>query len=104
MNFMKKVLLFAVVIVCLIFIVVIISSSSNNNVYIEIPGATTISSIYVIKEYDGKVAVFKYDSSSPVQILDCKINSLPPDAAEALATGIVVSGEYELQKIIEAYD
>ncbi len=59
---------------------------------------------YIVKNFNGYVAVYEYGNDLPVQILDCKINSLPPDAAEALVTGIEVSSEDELQKIIEAYD
>lgn len=59
---------------------------------------------YIVREFEGNVAVFKTGSDLPFQVLDCKIKNLPPDAAEALATGIEVSGEDELQKIIEAYD
>lgn len=60
--------------------------------------------MYLIKEYEGNVAIFKNGSDLPSQVLDCKIKNLPPDAKEALATGIKVSTDDELQKYIEVYD
>ena len=64
----------------------------------------TDTQIYIVKEFEGNVAVFRYGNDTPVQILDCIIKDLPPDAVKALATGIEVNSINELQKIIEAYD
>ena len=99
---MKKVLFMAILICCTVFIIETINSA-NNAIKSE-TYSSTINNIYVIKEYKGSVAVFSGSSDLPVQVLDCKIKNLPPDAAEALATGIKVFGEDELQKYIEAYD
>ena len=65
---------------------------------------TSEPQIYIVKEFNGRVAVFQSENDSPVQILDCIIKDLPPDAVKALATGIEVNSINELQKIIEAYD
>lgn len=64
----------------------------------------TSSQIYIVKEFEGKIAVFQQGEELPIQILDCIIKDLPPDAVQALTTGIEAKGINELQRIIEAYD
>ena len=100
---MKKVLFFTIFICC-ISLIIESSDNSENNEFKTDSYSSSINSDYVIKEYNGCVAIFSVNGDSPIEVLDCKIKNLPPDAAQALVTGIKVSGEDELQKIIEAYD
>lgn len=97
---MNKKLLFLLITICIFSLPACTLKNKSNT---EADNLTS-SQIYIVKEYEGKVAVFQYGSNSPVRILDCTIKYLPPDAAEALATGIEVNSIEELQKIIEAYD
>ena len=59
---------------------------------------------YMVKEYDGMVAVFRGGSNLPDEILDCPLDSLPPEEIQRVKEGIPVSSEQELQKLIEAFD
>jgi len=101
---MKKVLFYSIITVSLSCLLFITLNKSEKKVNTEETASLTASDVYIIKAYDGKVAVFSDGVNSPIQVLDCKINSLPPDAVEALATGIKVTGTDELQRAIEAYD
>lgn len=66
--------------------------------------SVTVSYKYTVKDYNGKVAVFSYGSSYPIEILDCPLNSLPADEAARLFEGINITDESQLQTLIEAYD
>ncbi len=59
---------------------------------------------YVIKDYNGRVAVFQNGSDRPEEILDCPLDSLPQEEALRVRNGIPVSDEAQLQRLIEAYD
>ena len=95
----KKILL----LVSAISIILLSSIYLNSNQKID-SDLITDTQIYIVNEFEGNVAVFRYGNDTPVQILDCIIKDLPPDAVKALATGIEVNSINELQKIIEAYD
>ena len=58
---------------------------------------------YVLKEYGGKLAVFPYGSTTPSQVLDVYLRTLPSYDRDALASGIEVRDEQELQKLLEDY-
>jgi len=60
--------------------------------------------VYVVKDYNGMVAVFRTGSNLPDEVLDCPLDSLPPEEVQRLKEGIPVSNEQELQKLIEAFD
>lgn len=92
--------------ICLLIIICIISlpGCTNKSKSKTEKNYITSSQVYIVREFEGKVAVFKQGDNLPLQILDCIIKDLPPDAVEALTTGIEVSNINELQKIIEAYD
>lgn len=59
---------------------------------------------YVIKAYHGRVAVFENGSDRPKEILDCPLDSLPPEEMQRLEQGITAADEKELQRLIEAFD
>ncbi len=56
-----------------------------------------------VGEWQGKLAVFKGDSTAPAAVYDVFIASLPPIEQEALLVGITVYSETELQGILEDY-
>lgn len=98
--FMKKLF---ISVLCVISILILSGctdkrKSTTDNEYIS------PSQVYIVKEFEGKVAIFQQGNNQPIQILDCIIKDLPPDAVQALTTGIEVNSLNELQKIIEAYD
>ncbi len=56
-----------------------------------------------VGEWNGKLAVFKSDSTAPTAVYDVFIASLPPPEQEALLAGIPVYSETELQGLLEDY-
>ncbi len=59
---------------------------------------------FTVKNFNGKVAVFSYGSTYPIEVLECPVSSLPPDEAQKVKAGIDIADEADLQQIIEAFD
>lgn len=60
---------------------------------------------YIIKEYDGKIAVFSNNFDKPIHTLDSPyVRDLPEYDRELLEEGIVANSKDELTKILEDYD
>lgn len=58
---------------------------------------------YIIKNYEGKVACFEEDSSSPFMITEIYVINLPPLDRQMLETGIEVVGAKKLSRALEDY-
>ena len=59
---------------------------------------------FVLKTYQGKVALFRENSSTPYQILDLEVYLLPDADRQALEAGILAENEEELKKILEDWE
>ncbi len=59
--------------------------------------------IFIIKEYEGKIAVFKNEDSKPTTVYDSYISLLPESDRIRIQKGITVDNTNDLQKIIEDY-
>lgn len=53
--------------------------------------------------WDGRLAVFRTKGAAPDEVFDVFIASLPASEQEALAAGIPVFDEEELQRLLEDY-
>lgn len=58
---------------------------------------------YVLKEYDGCLALFRSGSSKPYRRLDFNVSMLTDFDRELLKNGIYVQTEAELNKLIEDF-
>ena len=70
------------------------------------PGLGEENVYYMLKEYFGKIAIYKvYPSgeSSLMSIVDIDINALPEKDKEHLGKGIGVTTEEEMLQLIEDY-
>ena len=56
---------------------------------------------YIIKEYDGNIAVFIAGESTPNQIYEVPVETLPKEDIQSLQSGIRVYNEQQLQSLIE---
>lgn len=65
--------------------------------------SVTQQEYYILKDYCGKIAVFKGDSSTPEQIYDIFTNTLPEQDITMLTHGIEVKSENELTELINDY-
>ena len=59
--------------------------------------------IYTIKEYDGKIAVYKNGENKPMEVYESYVSLLPEQDRQRLQNGIKVDNTADLQKIIEDY-
>ncbi len=58
---------------------------------------------YILKEFNGKLAVFEIDEKTPKMIFDVTIDSLPEVDALALKNGLKIKDEQELNDRIEDF-
>ncbi len=58
---------------------------------------------YTVKDYNGKIAVFKNSENIPITVYDSYTSLLPEYDKKLLKEGIRVKDTNELQKIIEDY-
>lgn len=59
--------------------------------------------VYTLKEYNGKIAVFCSDEPEPVKVLERFVKELPEEDKKLINRGISVYSESQLQKLIEDY-
>ena len=57
---------------------------------------------YIMRDYNGRIAVFVYGEDEP-QVFDVFTSSLPRGEAERVYKGITVEGDEALQKLIEDF-
>lgn len=55
----------------------------------------------IVKEYNGRIGVFKGNSSTPYRIIDYDFSLLSDYDREQLTEGIIIESDMELQKFIE---
>ncbi len=59
---------------------------------------------YLVKEYNGKVAIFRFGENEPEETLDIDISSLPLPDRTALKEGISMKDSKKLNQLIEDFD
>ncbi len=59
---------------------------------------------YILKEYQGKAALFRENSEKPYQILDIEVYLLPDADRQALEAGIFAEDELVLRNLLEDWD
>ncbi len=96
---MKKIIIICGLLILLTFI---LNYKHNNNIesFVE----TTVATVsYTVKSYNGRLAVFYDKNITPQEIYNIQTNTLPPNDAEKLQSGITVTSKEELLKIISDY-
>lgn len=68
---------------------------------ITLAGASADSVCYVLREYDGKIALMEDGVSEPLAIYQTPISSLYPADAELIRSGIRLESAAELSQLIE---
>ena len=105
---MKKLIITSscIVVLCLIVSFGVLPSIKNISNKDDIQESNTSSSVnltYVVKSFNGNIAVFDGVHDTPFRIMDVPVNSLPYTDQEILKKGIAVSSKTELTKILEDY-
>lgn len=58
---------------------------------------------YCLKDYQGRLAVFRERENDPIITTDTMVNTLPLDDQEELKTGLEIKGDASLRKALEDY-
>ena len=56
---------------------------------------------YVIKEYNGMIAVFENGEGKPIEIYEIPVETLPVEDVKNLQKGILVTTEAKLRQLLE---
>ncbi|MEE0858545.1 MAG: hypothetical protein U0M12_03635 [Acutalibacteraceae bacterium] len=81
-----------------------LSCDRKDNVSAETPTQSeqaTEYKTYVVREYDGMVAVFEKDNNTPLSVTDTYVSSLPDGDIVKLKEGIEVNSEDRLRRLLE---
>jgi len=62
------------------------------------------SPLYTLKIYEGRLAVYRFEESAPIEVTDVYADSLPPYDKAALEKGIAIYSDEQLRKALEDYD
>lgn len=68
---------------------------------ISLSGAAEDSVCFVLREYDGRIALFSESSEEPLAVYDTPITSLYPGDIELLREGIRLKNRAEVVRLIE---
>lgn len=69
----------------------------------SVEGADSIAQGYIIKDFYGRVAVFKNGEDEPVKITDTLTDSLPDYDKNQLSKGVPAEDEARLKRLLEDY-
>lgn len=105
MNVMKKSIVLSASFVIIASIVWMVILSNRKPLETDVPLAADSSSqpasiVYTVKDYGGKVAVFK-DGVELQEVFDTLVSGLPEMDQESLQDGIMVYSQKELDRLIE---
>lgn len=64
-------------------------------------GASAENNCYVLREYNGRIALFRESEASPIAVYETSPSELYPSDAALLAEGIRVKTDSEIARLIE---
>ncbi len=96
-----KISLFSLI--CVLFIGTLFVNLNNDIEIYENEEKSKQQVIYTIREYEGKIAVFKNSDKKPMTVYESYTSLLPQQDRQRLQNGITVDNTTDLQKIIEDY-
>lgn len=105
---MKKILIsigcFLLACVFVLFIANFTSEKDTDNIAVD-PNTDIkkIDTYYIVKDYNGNIAVFESDKDAPFRITEVRVSELPSADKALLEKGIQASTQEELNRILEDY-
>ncbi len=96
-----KIVIFAFV--CFVSLAILYVNLENDIEKQKILNQQSTQDYYIVKEYEGKIAVFKNESTIPMNIYDSYVSLLPEHDRTLLENGIRAESTEKLQEIIEDY-
>ena len=101
MSKIFKISLFSLI--CVLCLATLFVNLNNDIEIYEDENNINHQEIYTIKEYEGKIAVFKGNDKKPYTVYESYTSLLPTQDRQRLQNGIKVDNTTDLQKIIEDY-
>ena len=90
------------VLICVITNAVIIPNLHKNTKVSNVEKETTSNIVtYIVKDFNGNIAVYEMGSARPFKVTDVPISSMPKTDQDMLKNGIQVKGETELDSLLE---
>ncbi len=103
MQYRKIAAMVCVGVIALMIMIVSIYVSSVSVSYAKKPSSSQQQLEYVLKEYYGRIAVFRTGETNPSAVYDVYTSTLPDMDRDALAQGIMVVSREELDRLIEDF-
>ena len=97
---MKKLMICLCTIFCTALICISITQMKNTAPQ---PIAQPTQTMYTVREYGGKIAVFTQDEPDPIAVYEVYVHLLPENDIELLRKGIPVDDDYTLLKTLENF-
>ena len=70
----------------------------------EEPLSSKDTTVYIAREYEGKIGLYREDEPDPFQVLNVRVTRLPKYDRDELQTGIRIYGVEQLNSFIENFD
>ena len=104
MSALKKCLL--TIIICFIVLICIWKAADKyKNIEPQNSVSESNETVYTIKDYNGKIAVFTNSSDTPIKVYETPLTSeLPISDRKRLLSGILAYSEKELTLLLQDYD
>lgn len=77
--------------------------SDNSSSSLNSPADNKRNLVYIVKEYNGNIAIFEENSDVPFKVTDIRLCELPEGDKKLLSKGIPASSSQELNCILEDY-
>lgn len=81
-----------------------IAPSSQESSAIIAAASNQDESLYIVKEYNGHIGVFRDGDKLPFEEIDIDVNIFPEEDQKLLHNGIQARGTAELTRVIEDYE
>ena len=90
--------------IILIALLILLAATTGILIVKGQPAKQTTLPKYILKEYNGKVAIFSGGQQTPQEILEIDLSALPDTDQKQLFARIEVDNETQLQQYIEDFD
>lgn len=79
------------------------TTQTTQSVTTSTTSETSATPMYIVGQSNGKLAVYKPNVSSPFEVYDIYLSSLPAEEQQRLKAGIPIYDEASLAKLLEDY-
>ena len=100
---MKRLFIFLVGMTVCFMIIFFVSLGEKTNTA-NLPEVSTPNPLYIVKDNDGIITIYRYDENEPYETTDIRIDSLPEYDRESLKKGIFVYSDEQLGRLMEDFD